>query len=115
VHTVLLSAEDFLASQGGPGATAALAVQVPQSDDASNPASWNLNGQTAALTLPLLSTVKQVKEALSAQVLGGMPASKQQLRYAALGFLKDGQTLAELNIGSGAVLEFSLKSRGGKR
>jgi hypothetical protein len=44
-----------------------------------------------------------------------MPASKQQLRFAALGFLKDGQTLAELNIGSGAVLELSLKSRGGKR
>jgi len=31
------------------------------------------------------------------------------------GFLKDASTLAELNLGDGALLELSLKSRGGKR
>ena len=34
---------------------------------------------------------------------------------ASLGFLKDANSLAELNVGDGAVLEMTLKSRGGKR
>lgn len=53
-------------------------VQLP-SPDASVPAAWNLQGQTVSVAFNVNSSVKQLKEALSAQ-LGGMPASKQQLK-----------------------------------
>jgi len=140
-----------------------VSVQLPAvGADASVPAAWNLQGQTVSVALNVSSTVKQLKEALAAQQLGGMPPSKQQLKastpglggclvcficgisvYAWLrrvmgallshlfvlsftllrlfnsvlnaGFLKDASTLAELNLGDGALLELSLKSRGGKR
>lgn len=89
-----------------------LTVQLPS--DTSAPAAWNLSGGSLSLAVPVTHTVKQLKEALS-PLLGGMPASKQQVKYPVFGFLKDANTLAELNIGEGAVLELSAKSRGGKR
>ena len=114
---MLVPAEQFAAQYGGLSAPVSIRVQLPvtSAEDSGVPASWNLNGQTVELSATLSSGIKQLKEALSAQHCGGMPVSKQQLRYSALGFLKDAQTLAELNIGPGAVLEMSLKSRGGRR
>lgn len=110
-----MPADAFLALHGGPAAQVTVQVQVPVSEDSGNPAAWNLNGQTLTLGVTLASSAKQLKEQLSASHLGGLPANKLQLRYASAGFLKDGQSLAELNIPPGALLEVSLKSRGGKR
>ena len=109
----LMPAAEFAAQYGDAPIT--IHMQLPPADAAAGPATWNLQGQCVAVSLPVTSSVKQVKEAAAAQHLGGMPASKQQLRTAAQGFLKDAATLAELNIGDGAVLELSVKSRGGKR
>ena len=60
-------------------------------------------------------SVKELKELLSTTYLNGMPAGKQQLKVAEIGFLKDTSTLAALNIGDGATVEVSAKSRGGKK
>jgi hypothetical protein len=59
----------------------------------------------------------QVKElkALLVDLLGGMPAAKQQLRLPSGPFFKDAQTLAALNVGEGERVEVSLKTRGGKK
>ena len=46
--------------------------------------------------------------------LGDMPVSKQQLRGPS-GFLKDTLSLAFYNIGPGATLELTTRSRGGRR
>ena len=45
----------------------------------------------------------------------GLPATKQQLSTPELGFLKDAITLAQYNLGAGAVLTLSLRERGGKK
>lgn len=111
----LMPADAFLALHGGPAAQASVLVQVPVSEDSGNPAGWNLNGQTLTLGVTLASTAKQIKEQLSSQHLGGLPANKLQLKFAPVGFLKDAQSLAEANVPPGALLELSLKSRGGKR
>jgi hypothetical protein len=114
-----MPADAFLQLHGGPDAQVALNVAVPlgggEAEGGAAAAGWNLNGQTVTVLVPLTSSVKQCKEALAAQHLGGAPANKLQLRYASLGFLKDAQSLAELNIPPGALLELSLKSRGGRR
>ncbi len=60
-----------------------------------------------------MSTIKDVKEALT-NYYGGLPSNKQQLK-GKIGFLKDNQTLASVNIGDGEILELSLRSRGGKK
>lgn len=78
---------------------------------------WCLNGQTISFETPVLATGKDIKDRLSA-LLGGMPANKMQIRVRErtdLGFLKDTQTLATLNIGHGAYLDMTLRSRGGKK
>jgi len=77
----------------------------------------------APLTLTVSSvseSVKDVKEQLqrehpaAAAAVGG--AAKMQLRAAASGvFLKDAGSLAAANVGSGALLELSARSRGGKK
>jgi len=112
---VLMPADQFAALFG----TGEISVQVQLpavGTDASVPATWNLQGQTVTVAVKVTDSVKQLKELLSIQ-LGGMPANKQQLKASAagLGFLKDANSLAELNVGDGAVLEMTLKSRGGKR
>ena len=65
----------------------------------------------------MLATGKDLKEKLSS-VLGGMPPNKMQIRIrdrADLGFLKDAQSLAALNIEHNSYLEMTLRSRGGKK
>ena len=74
---------------------------------------WSFSGQTLRVSLSVRNTVKDLKDMVGEQ-LGGMPANKQQLKGTS-GFLKDSQSLASLNIGDGAYLELSLRSRGGKR
>jgi hypothetical protein len=77
---------------------------------------WNLNGQTLSIPdLSITSTVKDLKELLALNYLGGLQAGKQQIKSASLGFLKDTSSLAAYNLKSDSVLELSLKSRGGKK
>lgn len=95
-----------------------LKVVVPV-DSSAAAASWGLAGQTVTISINVMSTCKELKERLS-QELGGMPVNKQQLKVisnaSVIGtFLKDANSLAAMNIGDGAVLELSLRSRGGKR
>jgi hypothetical protein len=93
-HLVLMPADQFAALFGTGEVN--IHVQVPAAGgDASAPAAWNLQGQTVTVNLPVTSTVKQLKEALSAQ-LGGMPANKQQLKAAAPGLGKRRHTLCVL-------------------
>ena len=112
--TVLVPAEEFTARYNGAAVT--ISLQLPVADGA-YPANWNLQGQLVSVNLPVTSTIKQLKEAVGAEHLGGMPMSKQQMKdcTSGLGFLKDASTLAELNLGDGTVLELTVKSRGGKR
>jgi splicing factor 3A subunit 1 len=76
---------------------------------------WGLGGQTVDVVVPVTCTIKKFKEALSA-LLGGMPGAKQQLKAVTGGaFFKDTQTLAELNIGSDASVDLTVKTRGGAK
>lgn len=84
---------------------------------------WGLSGQQLQLSFAVSTTVRDVKEAVAVALrecasAGAevMPTSKQQLKSLTQGiFLKDANSLAAHNIGDGAVLELSAKSRGGKR
>jgi splicing factor 3A subunit 1 len=84
-------------------------------DNSASTMAWRLQGQSVMLTVDIRSSCKDLKELLSAQ-LGGMPANKQQLKLRSGGwFLKDASSLAAMNVGDGAVLELSVRSRGGKK
>lgn len=85
-------------------------IQVPNDPSA---AEWSLHGQVVELNVNVTTTVKEVKEMLSAHI-SGMPANRQQLKHVA-GFLKDASTLAAYNIGDNAFLEMLGRSRGGRR
>lgn len=90
---------------------------------------YDSHQQKVELTVPSLSsTIKEIKDLLCAQMAniiastsGAAPvpalaANKIQLKDTMSGgFLKDANTLASYNLNAGAVLEFSLKTRGGKK
>lgn len=80
--------------------------------DSSN-ANFNLRGQEETVSVNIMATIKQLKDLLT-EKFGGMPGNKMQLK-GRLGFLKDTQSLASLNIGDKSKLELSLRSRGGKK
>ena len=48
-------------------------------------------------------------------IQGNMPESKQQLKHAKHGFLKDAQTLGYYNLTSGTELQLTVRSRGGRK
>ena len=108
VYLELIPEEEFANRFSGP---VTVSVSIPNDNTA---AGWNLNGQVLQVTIPVRSSIKELKEKLSEQ-LGGMPANKQQLKAPVVGFLKDNQSLAAANIGDGALLELSTRSRGGKK
>ena len=105
----LLSESEFAASLDSP--TVKLSVQIPQ--DPSN-AKWNFNGQVVSLSVDVMSKIKTIKTELQGE-LGGMPVNKMQLKVENAGFLKDGMTLARLNLGPSASLELIPKIRGGRK
>lgn len=86
-----------------------LSISLP-----SEPA-FNFLGQTVALRVMVTASAKDVKDALLAQLGSPLGSGKLQLKHAAQGFLKDTVSLAAANLGDGAQLEASIKSRGGKR
>ena len=102
-----LSEKDFCSSLSDRNVV--LSIMVP--NDPSN-ASWNFNGQTISITIDVMTVIKSVKQQIQSQ-LGGMPVNKMQLKSPNTGFLKDGLTLAFLNIGSDhSALELVPKVRG---
>ena len=107
--STLVPENDFAARFPNP-----ITVQVVTPVDAT----WQLEGQSVDVQgISVRATGKELKEKLSS-LLNGMPVNKQQVRrkdQPDLGFLKDNQTLASLNIGDGTVLELSVRSRGGKK
>lgn len=107
VFLALIPEAQFASQYSGP-----ITVQIQMPSTTPNPA-WTLHGQTVSVSIGVMQTVKELKDALGA-LIGDMPASKQQIKSPA-GFLKDNQTLASLNIGDGARLEMTPKTRGGKR
>lgn len=84
-------------------------VNIPMDDSST----WELNGQSLTVAIPVTSSVKELKDSIGV-LIGGMPPNKQQLKSPG-GFLKDKDTLAALNIGDNVTLELSVRSRGGRR
>jgi splicing factor 3A subunit 1 len=68
-------------------------------------------GQVSMSFDDILLSVKDVKDRLAAQYLGGLAANKFQLKSATVGFLKDRLSLAHYNIRQEEVLEVSRKKR----
>lgn len=98
-------ASEWLERHPGP---VEISVQAPDAGG-----KWNLTGQTISLTVELGSTVRQVKEMLSAKL--EMPVSKQKLRNETVSSFKDDTSLAHYNVAPGAVLVLAVKERGGKK
>ena len=86
-------------------------IRLP--NDASN-AAWKLAGQTISVTTDIQATVKTLKQQIS-DMQGGMPPSKQQLKHAVHGYLKDNFTLGYYNLISGSELQLTVRSRGGRK
>ena len=105
---VLIPAQQWIATHPGP---VSLTIRLPV--DNSNPA-WGLRGQTITTLIDIGATVKTLKQQIS-ELQGGMPISKQQLKHAVHGFLKDAQTLGYYNLVSGMELQLTVRSRGGRK
>lgn len=75
---------------------------------------WNLKGQEINMEVPLQSSVQRMKEALAKIECTKVPANKQKLHYQGV-FMTNRRTLASYNIGPGAVIQFEVKERGGKK
>lgn len=111
----LVSEEEFIRRYEG----RAVRFYVLTPVDDSTPA-WNLRGQVVEVAAPVSVTVRELKDMVAAQLTdggggGGLTGNKLQVKEAVCGFLKDANTMASYNIGDGARLELSLRSRGGKR
>jgi splicing factor 3A subunit 1 len=104
----LLNEEEFAKQHTG---QVTITVRVPNEPDQ---AQWKLQGQSVSLQCDVRASMKMLKQQLSS-ALGGIPASKQQLKHPILGFMKDNFTLAHYNIADGASVELKLKQRGGRR
>jgi splicing factor 3A subunit 1 len=110
---MLIPEAEFAALLGG---KTEITIQIRVPNDPSQMA-WNFYGQIVSIAVNVMSQVKHVKEELSKAHLNGMPANKIQLKNPTTGtFLKDGVTLAALNIGpSSSTLELVPRARGGKK
>lgn len=73
-----------------------------------------MNGDVISVTIDISASVKTLKQQIS-DSQGGMPASKQQLKHATHGFLKDGNSLGYYNLVSGTELQLTVRSRGGRK
>ncbi|KAL0831793.1 hypothetical protein ABMA28_001330 [Loxostege sticticalis] len=91
-----------------PGA-APLQVMTPSLPERSE---WRLDGRPVHASLPLSTTVAELKALLQRTTL--MPTAKQKLHYEGL-FFKDNNTLAYYNVPPGAVIHLQVKERGGRK
>ena len=73
-----------------------------------------LTGQLLAVEVASLGTTIGDLKARLAEVLG-VPPNKQLLRREEVGFLRDELTLAYYNVLPEVQLQFSLKTRGGRK
>lgn len=89
-----------------------LSLALPNDESAN--ADWNLKGQTVTVQVPIGTSMKDLKNKVSSDHLGGMPPNKFQLRSATLGFLKDRLSAAHYNLKNGETLQVSARSRGGR-
>lgn len=107
----LLPEAEFAARLPKPEVT--LQIRVP--NDRSQMV-YNFYGQIVSTSVDVMSTVKAVKQKIAEAHLNGMPPNKIQLKTSDNGvFLKDGMTLAALNIGPTATLELVPRARGGRK
>jgi hypothetical protein len=90
-----------------------LQIRVP--NDPSQMA-WNFFGQIVSINVDVMTTIKGVKEEIARAHLNQIPVNKMQLKNAATkAFMKDGLTLAALNLGPTATLELVPRARGGRK
>ncbi len=104
LFSALISEAEFAAQYSEPFV---IRVTVPLSEGSTG-------SEVKEISVSVTETVKDLKDKIG-QLLGNMPASKQQIKHPTHGFLKDTQNFAALNIGPGTNLEMTLRSRGGKR
>lgn len=102
----LIPEDVFLSKNKGP---VMVKVIIPNVSDKPE---WSLSGQTLEYTLPLTDTISVLKAKLNESL--GMPAGKQKLQYEGI-FVKDSNTLAFYNFGSGATVHLQMKERGGRK
>ena len=88
-----------------------LCIVVPHDPSNSN---WNFNGQTIDIAVKASSKIKELKVMLQDQV-GGMPLNKMQLKHPVSGFMKDGLSIAYLNVVPMTTLDLVPKTRGGRK
>lgn len=105
----ILSEEEFAKSLSDPNIE--ISITVPNMPSST----WNFNGQSISITVDVMTKIKAIKQQLLTK-LGGMPVNKMQLKSPSVGFLKDGLSLAHLNIGPNyEPLELVPKVRGGRK
>ena len=113
----LLDGAEFIRLNPGPVKIKVQAPSLSETKSSTGKASAlyeKLTGQLLELELPSAAEkITELKKMIAKEL--GLPVSKQQLSAPELGFIKDTFTLAQYNIGSGAVLALSLRERGGKR
>jgi hypothetical protein len=119
----LMSEESFISLYGNVQ-NFSVTVIIPQIElDLELPgASSNSTNQMVDVMVPsLMATGKQIKDLFCNHVTTltagkvTLAANKIQLKDTAAGFLKDAKSLASYNLNVGSVLEFSFKTRGGKK
>ena len=75
---------------------------------------WNFYGQTVSLNVPVMGTIKQIKEELRTH-LNDIAINKIQIKSNLHGFLKDNLSMAYYNLGPLVSLEMVPKTRIRKR
>lgn len=93
---------EFVAQHGNSGT---FRVQVPNDSSQAN-----MTGQVLNISLPYMSTVKDLKSQIEQQI--GLPVKSQKLKTDV--FLKDAFTLAKHNVLSGTLIELGVQKRGGQ-
>ena len=101
----LIPEAEFAASLSSPSIQ--LEIQIPHDP---TQMAWNLYGQTVSLNLPVLNTVKEVKDELRTH-LNDIAINKMQLKSNLHGFLKDNLSLAYYNLGPLVSLDMVPKTR----
>lgn len=101
----LIPEAEFLANNESPVTFTVAVPQVEKTD-------WQLNGQNLSVTLPLTSTILDVKKKIQESI--EMPIGKQKLQLEGI-FVKDAKSLAFYNVSPSSIIQLQLKERGGRK